>query len=391
MNRKFSFEKLEVWNLAMALAELVYHLTKGFPDEEKYGMTSQVRRAVVSVSSNLAEGGSRSSYKDKARFSNIAYSSLMELVSQMKLAHKLGWLSSDQLETFEINANELAVKLTRFRQSQVNRFQEPEIAYNTTDSKNTEPQHLNNQTPQHLNNQTPQHLNNPTPQHLNNQNTSTTHHLNNPTSQHSHPQYYAHPTATIDEGAQIGTNTKIWHYSHIMGGAKIGESCNLGQNVFIADGVELGRNVKVQNNVSIYKGVICEDDVFLGPSMVFTNVINPRSAVNRKEEYQQTRVQQGASIGANATIVCGNQIGRYAFIGAGSVVTKEVPDFALMAGNPAKQIGWMSKGGYRLNFDQAGIAVCQEEALIYRLADGKVQLAEEEPGYQDQAIPNKAK
>lgn len=179
--------------------------------------------------------------------------------------------------------------------------------------------------------------------------------------------YYAHPTAVIDEGAQIGSGTKIWHFCHIMPGAKIGQDCSLGQNVFVANDVVLGDNVKVQNNVSIYTGVICEDDVFLGPSMVFTNVINPRSAVNRKNEYLKTVVRKGASIGANATIVCGNDIGSYAFIGAGTVITKEVLDYALMIGNPGRQLGWMSAHGERLHFDEKNVAICSISNIKYRL------------------------
>jgi UDP-2-acetamido-3-amino-2,3-dideoxy-glucuronate N-acetyltransferase len=180
-------------------------------------------------------------------------------------------------------------------------------------------------------------------------------------------KYFAHETAVIDEGCQIGEGTKIWHFSHIMPNCQIGLSCNIGQNVVISPEVILGNNVKVQNNVSIYTGVICEDDVFLGPSMVFTNVINPRSAVNRRESYLKTVVKKGASIGANATIVCGHDIGRYAFIGAGAVVTKHVPDYALVVGNPARQIGWMSEYGHRLNFDENGLAICPESENKYRL------------------------
>jgi UDP-2-acetamido-3-amino-2,3-dideoxy-glucuronate N-acetyltransferase len=183
--------------------------------------------------------------------------------------------------------------------------------------------------------------------------------------------YYAHPTAVIDEGCEIAENVKIWHFSHIMPGCKIGESCNIGQNVVISPKVILGKNVRVQNNVSIYEGVICEDDVFLGPSMVFTNVINPRSAVNRKNEYKQTLVRKGASIGANATIICGNDIGTYAFIGAGAVVTKPVAAYALVVGNPAKQIGWMSEFGYRLHFNQ-GVAHCEESGEHYVLENNTV-------------------
>lgn len=183
----------------------------------------------------------------------------------------------------------------------------------------------------------------------------------------SEQKYYAHPSAFIDEGCEIGEGVKIWHFSHIMPGCKVGDGCNIGQNVVVSPKVFLGKNVRVQNNVSIYEGVICEDDVFLGPSMVFTNVINPRSAVSRKNEYKQTLVRKGASIGANATIVCGNEIGKYAFIGAGAVVTKPVPAYALVVGNPAKHIGWMSEYGDRLNFDQQGNATCKESGEKYIL------------------------
>jgi UDP-2-acetamido-3-amino-2,3-dideoxy-glucuronate N-acetyltransferase len=185
-------------------------------------------------------------------------------------------------------------------------------------------------------------------------------------------KYFSHPTAVIDEGCDIGAGTKIWHFCHIMPGCVIGENCNIGQNVVISPKVILGRNVKVQNNVSIYTGVECEDDVFLGPSMVFTNVTNPRSAVNRRDQYAKTVVKKGASIGANATIVCGHDIGRYAFIGAGAVVTKDVPDFALVIGNPARQTGWMSEYGHKLQFDQRGEATCPETGERYKLANGKV-------------------
>jgi UDP-2-acetamido-3-amino-2,3-dideoxy-glucuronate N-acetyltransferase len=184
--------------------------------------------------------------------------------------------------------------------------------------------------------------------------------------------YFAHETAVIDEGCTIGEGTKIWHFSHIMPGAVLGERCNIGQNVVISPEVVLGNNVKVQNNVSIYTGVTCEDDVFLGPSCVFTNVTNPRSAVNRRGEYARTTVKRGASIGANATIVCGHDIGEYAFIGAGAVVTKNVPPYALLVGNPARQLGWMSEFGHRLEFDSNGLAVCPESKEKYRLENGKV-------------------
>lgn len=185
-------------------------------------------------------------------------------------------------------------------------------------------------------------------------------------------EYYSHESAIIDEGCKIGKGTKIWHFSHIMPNCRLGENCNIGQNVVISPEVVLGKNVKVQNNVSIYTGVTCDDDVFLGPSMVFTNVINPRSAINRKNEYAKTHVGKGATIGANATIVCGHDIGEYAFIGAGAVVTKNVQPYSLWVGNPAKQMGWISEYGHRLKFDTNGIAVCLESKDKYKLEGSKV-------------------
>ena len=179
--------------------------------------------------------------------------------------------------------------------------------------------------------------------------------------------FSAHPTAVVDPAARIGRDCKIWHFSHIMKDCELGEGCNIGQNVVVSPGVILGNNVKVQNNVSIYTGVICEDDVFLGPSCVFTNVINPRSAIARKDQYRATRVKKGASIGANATIVCGHDIGAYALIGAGAVVTKDIPDYALVMGNPARQTGWVSKAGHKLKFDSEGIAMCPETQEKYSL------------------------
>lgn len=185
-------------------------------------------------------------------------------------------------------------------------------------------------------------------------------------------EYFAHATAVIDEGCTIGKDTKIWHFSHIMPDCVIGEGCNIGQNVVISPQVVLGKNVKIQNNVSVYTGVTCEDDVFLGPSVVFTNVINPRSAVNRKGEYAKTHVGKGATIGANATVVCGHNIGKYAFIGAGAVVTKNIPDYALVIGNPARQTGWMSEYGQQLKFDNNNQATCAESGEKYELQNGTV-------------------
>lgn len=184
--------------------------------------------------------------------------------------------------------------------------------------------------------------------------------------------YFAHETAIIDEGCSIGKDTKIWHFSHIMKDCAIGNNCNIGQNVVISPGVRLGNNCKVQNNVSVYTGVICDDDVFLGPSMVFTNVINPRSAIGRKSQYAKTHVMKGATIGANATIICGHTIGEYAFIGAGSVVTKDVKPYSLIMGNPAKQTGWMSEYGHKLIFDAKGFAICPESKEIYELKNDQV-------------------
>ncbi len=184
--------------------------------------------------------------------------------------------------------------------------------------------------------------------------------------------FFAHETSIIDSGCTIGNGTKIWHFTHIMTNCLIGENCNIGQNVVVSPGVTLGKNVKIQNNVSLYTGVVCEDDVFLGPSMVFTNIVNPRSAIIRKDQYVKTVVKKGASIGANATIVCGHDIGEYAFIGAGAVVTKEVAPYALVVGNPAKQIGWISEYGHRLDFNAEGIAVCPESKENYKFENGKV-------------------
>lgn len=191
-------------------------------------------------------------------------------------------------------------------------------------------------------------------------------------------EYFAHESTYIDEPCVIGSGTKIWHFSHIMKDCEIGKNCNIGQNVVISPSVKIGNNVKIQNNVSVYTGVICEDDVFLGPSMVFTNVINPRSGIIRRDEYMKTTVKKGASIGANATIVCGNNIGKYAFIGAGAVVTKDVPDYALMVGSPAKQTGWMSEFGEKLNFDEKGMAFCKNSKSIYKINNNKITKSNEQ-------------
>ena len=192
-----------------------------------------------------------------------------------------------------------------------------------------------------------------------------------------HEDAFVHESAYVDEGAEVGAGTRIWHFVHVMGKARIGRECTLGQNVFVGENVEIGDRVKIQNNVSVYEGVICEDEVFLGPSMVFTNVINPRSGVDRSGQYTETRVKKGASIGANATIVCGNRIGRYAFIGAGAVVTEDIPDYALVVGNPARQIGWMSRYGHRLEFNDDNRASCPESEEVYQLEGGEIRLVRE--------------
>lgn len=310
MRYKFSFERLRVWEDAMALVEDIYSITANFPNEERFGLTDQIRRAAVSVPSNLAEGSARKSPKEQIRFTEIAFSSLMEVHCQIQIAERLRYLPSDRTEEILNKITPIAKQLNGLKDRQSDRIAEPEIPYEPLiDDPITPSPHHPKQSP------------------------------------HDSITYFAHETAVVDLGATIGTGTKIWHFSHIMSGAMIGENCNLGQNVFVGNNVILGNNVKVQNNVSIYEGVTCEDDVFLGPSMVFTNVINPRSAVNRKHEFMKTHVGKGATIGANATIICGNNIGNYAFIGAGAVVTKEVPAYALIVGNPAHQIGWMSEDG----------------------------------------------
>ena len=326
MRYKFSFEKLRVWEDAMGLVQAIYTLTNLFPKEERYGLIDQLRRAAVSIPSNLAEGHSKNSPKEQVRYTEIAFGSLMEVQCQIQIAERLKYISEEMTTPVMDSIASIARQLNALRNSQADKASEPEVAYETTFPHSPIP---------------------PSP-------------------------YFKHETAIIDPGAQIGNNTKIWHCCHVMPQVVVGENCSLGQNVFVANGVTLGNNVKVQNNVSIYEGVTCEDDVFLGPSMVFTNVINPRSAVNRKGEYLKTIVGKGATIGANATIVCGNDIGKYAFIGAGAVVTKAVQAYALVVGNPARQIGWMSEYGDRLEFDKKGDALCDNSGEKYQLVECQV-------------------
>ncbi len=340
----FYYEKLEVWQLAIKLAKEIYNITKLFPAEEKFGLNSQLRRAVVSVSSNLAEGSARVSKKEQAHFSSLAYSSLMEISSQLCLAKELDYINTETLEQIRSKIERIAIKINNLRRTQVSQIKEP-IGLHTSNNMENE-----SQIPDVFEEE-----------------------QQSPYPPLSSPEFFAHETAVIDEGCEIGKGTKIWHFSHIMPNCTIGENCNIGQNVVISPEVILGNNVKVQNNVSIYTGVTCDDDVFLGPSMVFTNVINPRSAVNRRGQYAKTHVGKGATIGANATIVCGNDIGEFAFIGAGAVVTKYVPRYALVVGNPAKHIGWMSEYGHRLSFNENGEAICPESNEKYILKNNQVQ------------------
>lgn len=334
MSFTYSFERLDVWKNSISLSKEIYKSTTSFPKDELYGLVSQMRRSSVSIASNIAEGSGKTSFKEQARFTQIAFASALELLNQLIISNELEYIDNLNLTKLRKQIEKITQQLNYLRKSQLSRVKEDEVAYTYAKDSTLSP---------------------------------SPHHPITPST-----NYFSHETAHIDPGATIGTGTKIWHFSHIMSAAQLGEQCNIGQNVFIADGVVLGNNVKVQNNVSIYNGVVCEDNVFLGPSMVFTNVVNPRSAVNRKGEYAKTLVQKGVTIGANATIVCGNIIGQYAFIGAGTVVTKDIPAYALVVGNPAKQIGWMSAHGCRLEFDEEGKAVCGESGEEYHLKDYEV-------------------
>jgi UDP-2-acetamido-3-amino-2,3-dideoxy-glucuronate N-acetyltransferase len=320
MNHK----KLDVWQEAINLVKLVYDLTNKIPKEELYGIISQIRRSVISIPSNIAEGSGRKSNKEYIHFLNIARGSLAELDTQVLITKELFHIKISEVENKIETVGKLLNGLINYLKSK-NMVKEDSAEYKSN--------HYSSFT-------------------------------NN---------YFVHETAIIDEKCQIGEGTKIWHFSHIMSGCQIGEECNIGQNVVISPEVILGNKVKVQNNVSIYTGVICEDEVFLGPSMVFTNITNPRSGIVRKDQYEKTIVKKGATIGANATIVCGHNIGEYAFIGAGAVVTRDVKPYALIVGNPAKQIGWMSEYGHRLEFNDKGIAICSESNEKYQLENNQVK------------------
>jgi len=326
MNHK----SLDVWKESMELVKLIYDLSQKLPKEEIYGITSQIRRAAISIPSNIAEGAARKSDKEFIYFLNISRGSLAELETQLIIISDIYNINDPKItEKIDIVGKLINGLINYLKNKRNDSMVKEDIEdYNT---KNT-----NSQSP-------------------------ITNH------------YFAHESAIIDKGCKIGEGTKIWHFSHIMTNCKIGKDCNIGQNVVVSPDVILGNKVKVQNNVSIYTGVICEDEVFLGPSMVFTNVTNPRSGVNRRGQYEKTLVKKGASIGANATIVCGNDIGEYAFIGAGAVVTKEVKSYALIVGNPAKQIGWMSEYGHRLEFDDNNMAICPESNKEYILENNQVK------------------
>lgn len=313
-----SIEKMVAWQKSTAIAKEIYVLTSSFPTSESTGLAAQLRQTIISTTASLAEASSDIPDEDKLPYLKQASHYCMEAICLVELAYQMDFISFDVHTSLLAGLDEIN-QLTKELSSSL-------IGY--APGPDTVPQALD---------------------------------------------YYFHPTATIDAGASIGKDTRIWHYSHIMGRAVIGKGCSLGQNVMVSDDVILGNNVKVQNNVSIYTGVICEDDVFIGPSVVFTNVTNPRSAVSRKNEFLRTLVKKGASIGANATIVCGHDIGRYAFIGAGAVVTKQVPDYALLVGNPARQIGWMSAHGHRLNFGPDNKAICPGSGDTYLLDEGTVK------------------
>lgn len=330
MNEIFSFEKQKLWQAAVELARDVYVLSERMPLEDQLGLRVQIRRAAVSVVTSMAKGLSRRGRAEQVHFADLAHGHLMEVFSQLVLARKLGFLKADETRAVRRLIVEIAEQLDALG----------------GDQQAGGGQHLQTDTLFE--------------------------------DEESALPYFVHETATVDEGAVIGEGTCIWHYTHVMSGAVIGKECTLGQNVFVAKGVVLGDHVKVQNNVSVYEGVVCEDDVFLGPSMVFTNVLNPRSAVPRKDAFLPTHVRRGATIGANATVVCGHEIGAYAFVGAGAVVTRDVPPYALVVGNPIRQIGWMSRHGLRLHFDATGRAICPESGLTYYLSEGRVRCSDGE-------------
>lgn len=339
------FRDLEVWQEGNYLSKEIYKIISSTDLKTDYALRNQIDASCGSIPDNIAEGFEREGNKEFIQFLSIAKGSCGELRSQLQRLRDREYISTEEFELLNEKSLQLSKRLSSFihylKQSgfKGNKFKEPNSTYSKTTLK---------------------------PRTTNIESEPETEPMK------TEKSYYAHELAVVDEGCKIGSGTKIWHFTHIMPNCTIGENCNIGQNCVISPDVVLGNNVKIQNNVSVYTGVVCEDDVFLGPSMVFTNVINPRSGVNRRGQYTKTIVKKGASIGANATIVCGHDIGRFAFIGAGAVVTKEVPDYALVVGNPAKQIGWMSEYGHRLKFDENGIATCLESNEKYKLENNKV-------------------
>jgi len=321
MTKIYGFKKLKIWQQSLELTKRTYALSNTFPKTVSNSLVDQLRRTCVSLASNISKGASNTHYN------NLAKVNCTELINQLIISQELQLVSETDITDVKALIEEISTELENIASAE-----------GSLEENVSEHRVVSNQQELILQN-----------------------------------NYQFHYTASVDQRALIGEETKIWHHSHIMSDSKVGKKCSIGQNVFIASGVVLGSNVKVQNNVSIYTGVTCGDDVFLGPSMVFTNVINPRSAVNRRDQYKKTNVQKGATIGANATIICGNHIGQYAFVAAGAVVTKDVLEYALVAGNPAKQIGWMSEAGHKLSFDEKGEARCSESNELYRLVDNQVK------------------
>ena len=336
------FEKLEVWQLAVEYVDLCYVIAEQLPRQEDFNLASQLRRAAVSIALNIAEGSTGQTDPEQARFIGMAIRSLVETVACQHLIRHRGYACSPVLLDNVYQASEkLNAKLYALRRSMGGQVKEERVEYMIDDVGPENKPTTVSQGP------------------------SATNHRQS--SIVDGQPYFVHPSAYVDEPCEIGAGTRIWHFCHVTKGAVIGERCNLGQNVFVGATARIGSNVKIQNNVSVYDAVDLEDDVFCGPSCVFTNVINPRSQIVRHSQYLRTVVRRGATIGANATIVCGATVGRYAFIAAGAVVRGDVPDYALMIGVPARRRGWMSRHGYRLaNPDADGVMLCPESGWRYR-------------------------
>lgn len=353
------FERLEVWQLAIEYADLCYAIAEKLPKREEDNLASQMRRAAVSVTLNIAESSACQTDPEQARFLAMAIRSLLETVACQHLIHRRGYLEDTTLLRQAYEASEkLIAKLQAMRRSLLEgpTARESKSEYEI-EARMPFDEAINDKRPM-----TNERCIRPSSSVVGQSDCQPSSSVVGRSS-----PYYAHPTAVIDEPCEIGAGTKIWHFCHVMSGARIGERCILGQNVFIANDVVIGNNVKIQNNVSVYSGVELEDDVFCGPSCVFTNISNPRSQIVRRHLYERTLVRRGATIGANATIVCGVTIGRYAFIGAGAVVVSDVPDYALMLGVPARQKGWMSRHGHRLqNPDSHGVMICPESGWRYK-------------------------